>query len=232
MIFEDRDDAGQRLAEALAGLDLLERAERVVVLGVPRGGIPVGVRVALLLDVPFDVVVIRKLRSPHNLELGFGAVGPGGHVDVDQALVERLGLTTEEVEQEIADRSAAVRARLAVYRDVVAEVELTGATVIVVDDGIATGNTARQACSWARRADAEVVVLAVPVAPAGVADELGEVVDHVLVLSEPSEFLAVGQAYRDFEQLDDETVAAALSELVGPELSRQNAASGSDRPRR
>ncbi len=231
MIFEDRDEAGQRLAEALTGLEQLERAERVVVLGVPRGGIPVGVRVALLLDVPFDVVVVRKLRSPHNPELGFGAVGPGGHVEVEQTLVERLGLSSAEVEQEIADRNAAVAARLAVYRNVVPAVALTGATVIVVDDGIATGSTARQACSWARRAGATVIVLAVPVAPAGVADELVEDVEEVLVLSEPSEFLAVGQAYRDFEQLDDQAGVEALEELLVAEAARPNAASGPDQPR-
>ncbi|HEY8339238.1 MAG TPA: phosphoribosyltransferase family protein [Egibacteraceae bacterium] len=209
-VFEDRQDAGRQLARALASDPDIASADRVVVLGIPRGGLPVGAEVARALGAEFDVSVVRKLRAPQNPELGYGAVGPDGRVQLDEQLVARLGLTEEQVEAEIADRRAAVERRLAMFREVIPPVDLTGATVIVVDDGIATGGTARQACAFARAAGAARVILAVPVAPPGAAEELADAADRVLVLSQPAEFLAVGQAYRDFSQLTDEAALAAV----------------------
>lgn len=211
-VFEDRRDAGRRLAAALVDDDLVATAQRVVVLAIPRGGLPVGAEVAQALGAEFDVVVVRKLRTPHNPELGFGAVGPDGHVEIDQDLVERLGLTDEQIESEVKDRQRAITRRLALYRSVIPSVDLAGALAVVVDDGIATGGTARQACALARRLGAARVVLAVPVAPRRASVELGDAADRVLVLSEPAEFLAVGQAYKDFSQLDDPTTLEVLRE--------------------
>jgi putative phosphoribosyl transferase len=217
-VFEDRRDAGRRLAAALAAEDgLLTNAERVVVLAIPRGGLPVGAEVARELNAAFDVVVVRKLRTPQNPELGFGAVGSDGHVDIDQAMVSRLGLTEEQVQREIEDRRRVIGRRLELYRSVAPAVDLNGATVIVVDDGIATGGTAREACNLARRLGAATVVLAVPVAPPGAADELRQAADRVVVLSEPAEFLAVGQAYKEFSQLDDDASLEVLRELERPQ---------------
>lgn len=210
-VFEDRHDAGWRLAEALRDHPALAGAERVVVLAIPRGGLPVGAEVARALHAAFDVVVVRRLESPHNPELGFGAVGADGHVEVDDELVEELGLTPEEVAAEIADRTAAVERRVELFRAVAPPVDLTGAVVVVVDDGIATGGSAREACLLARRSGAAEVVLAVPVAPVGVVSELDGVADAVVVLSTPAEFLAVDQAYKDFAQLDDDDALAALA---------------------
>lgn len=209
-VFEDRVDAGLRLATALAVHPSITAATRIVVLGVPRGGIPVGAEIARALGAPLDVVVVRKLRSPHNPELGFGAVGPDGHVDLHHDLIRRLGLTEAEVQAEIADRHAAVDRRLALYRGSGPPADLAEAVVVVADDGVATGYSARLACAYARRAGARAVVFAAPVGPAEVLAELADVADDVVVLSTPEEFLSVGQAYVDFRQLSDDEVVAAL----------------------
>lgn len=212
-VFEDRTHAGIELGEELDKRGYGE-GNRVVVLAVPRGGLPVAIQVALALDADFGVAVVRKLRSPHNAELGFGAVGPDGHIDIDTDLVERLGLTKDQVDDEIANRKAAVEQRLAMYRRHVDDVDLADATVIVVDDGIATGVTASQALSLARRAGARIVVLASPVAPQGARQQLEGLADDVVILSTPEEFLSVGQAYREFEQLDDATALAEVDEAL------------------
>lgn len=214
-VFEDRREAGRLLADELASSGVLHDAERVVVLAIPRGGLPVGAEVARALEAEFDVVVVRKLRSPNNPELGFGAVAGDGHVELDDDLVAELGLTDEQVEAEVSDRTDAVRRRLDLYRDVTPGAELEGAVVVVVDDGIATGGTARQACLLARRGGAARVILAVPVAPRDVAEELRSVADEVVVLSCPAEFLAVDQAYREFMQLGDDDAIAALGTVKG-----------------
>lgn len=209
-VFADRTDAGRQLAARLADVPAVSAADRVVVLAVPRGGLPVGAEVARLLDAPLDVAVVRKLRSPANPELGYGAIDAEGHVDLDERTVERLGITREEIEAEVADRRERVQQRLALYREVTDRVEMTGACVVVVDDGIATGGTARQACAFARRAGAARVVMAAPVGPADVDQRLADVADEVVVLVHPVEFLSVSQAYEDFAMLDDEAAVDAV----------------------
>jgi putative phosphoribosyl transferase len=213
-VFLNRAEAGRALAEALVDHPELKDASRVVVLAIPRGGLPVGAAVARALGADLDVVVVRKLRAPHNAELGFGAVGPGGHVQLDERTVARLRITEEEIRAEVADRRAAVERRLGLYREVAPEVPLEGAVAIVVDDGIATGGTARQACTFARAAGATRVILAVPVGPPGTAERFAGAADAVVVLSQPAEFMAVGQAYQDFSQLDDEGALSALRSAV------------------
>lgn len=214
-VFEDRREAGRLLADALKDHGMLSGPSRVVVLAIPRGGLPVGAEVARALGAEFDVVVVRKLRSPHNPELGFGAVAADGHVEIDKELIAELGLTGAQIEDEVADRTEAVRRRLELYREAVPAVDLDGATVVVVDDGIATGGTAREACLMARRGGAAGVLLASPVAPRQVVEELREVADAIVVLSFPAEFLAVDQAYRAFPQLDDADAVATLADAAG-----------------
>jgi putative phosphoribosyl transferase len=169
--------------------------------------------VAHALGAAFDVVLVRKLRTPQDPELGFGAVGADGYVEIDENMVARLGLSQEEIQAEIEDRCQAIASRLDLFRSRLPAVDLRDATVIIVDDGIATGGTARQACHLARRAGAARVVVAVPVAPPHIAEEFTDVADRVLVLSEPAEFLAVGQAYKEFGQLDDETSLEVLRDF-------------------
>ena len=208
-VFEDRGDAGARLAEAIAGLDLLE-GRRVVVLAVPRGGLPVGARVAEALGAPLDVVVVRRVRAPHNPEIVLGAVGPDGVCDLDEELVAALGLEEGALEAEVDARRRAVAERLATFREVAEPVDLAGAVAVVVDDGVATGGTARAACAVARRLGADVVVLAVPVGPPEVEADLAEAADAVVVLTTPAELLGISQVYREFPALDDEASLATL----------------------
>lgn len=210
-VFEDRREAGRLLAAALRDAEVVGEGDRVVVLAIPRGGLPVGAEVADVLGAQFDVVIVRKLRSPNNPELDFGAAAGDGHVEVDEDVAAELGLTKSEIDAEVADRKAAVQRRLDLYRGVTPAVELAGAVVVVVDDGIATGHSARQACLLARRAGAARVVLAVPVAPLAIVEQLRDVTDRVVVLSSPTEFLAVDQAYRDFVPLDDDEALATLA---------------------
>jgi predicted phosphoribosyltransferase len=213
-VFDNRAEAGTQLGEALADHDAIRGARRVVVLAVPRGGLPVGVGVARRLGAELDVVVARKLRAPSNPEIGFGAVGSDGRVEVDEGIVERLGIPREAIEVEVADRREAVRRRLELYRSVVPELDLDGATVVVVDDGVATGGTVREACAVARRGGASIVVLAVPVAPADARARLADAADHLVILSTPAEFLGVSQAFAEFEQLDDEASIASLRSVA------------------
>lgn len=213
-VFDDREAAGRHLADALVKHPAVTGADRIVVLAVPRGGLPVGAVVARTLSADLDVAVARKLRAPSNPEIGFGAVGSDGRVEVDRDIVARLGITEAEIDEEVADRREAVRRRINLYRSVVPAVDLNGATVVVVDDGIATGGTAREACALARRGGATTVLLAVPVAPPGAADRLADAVDHLVILSTPAEFLGVAQAYVDFSQLDDEAATLALRSVT------------------
>ncbi|MFO8075123.1 MAG: phosphoribosyltransferase [Actinomycetota bacterium] len=210
MIFTDRTDAGRQLADALAEEPAIRDADRVCVLAVPRGGLPVGVEVARALGVPLDVSVARTLRSPHDPDIAFGAVAADGYVHIDEAEVERLGLSQEEIDAEVEDRRRRISRRMGIFREVLDPVDLEGAIVIVVDDGIATGATAMMACGMARRAGAAEVVVAVPVAPEDAEDRLTEWADRVLVLTTPAEFLAVSQAYQDYTQLSDEEILDLL----------------------
>lgn len=210
MIFEDRIDAGERLAEALkeyAGPD-------TVVLGIPRGGVIVAEVVARTLGVPLDVVVPRKVGAPGNPELGLGAVAPGVRV-LDPWLIERLGVTEEYLEREIAAEEAETVRRLRVYRGDRPPLDLAGKTAIVIDDGVATGGTAVAALRWARAQGASRVILAVPVAPPQTMERLRHEADAVVALATPEPFFAVGEWYRRFDQTSDEEVIEALRRAAG-----------------
>lgn len=210
-VFVDRAHAGRRLAEGLASHPLVRRAERLVVLAVPRGGLPVAAEVAPALGAPVDVAVLRRLRSPHNPELAFGAVGPNGHLVIDRELTARLGLTTEQIDAEIEDRSASLQRRLDAYRAHIPDADLTGATVVVVDDGIATGSTVRGAIALARHDGAAAVLVAVPVAPRDLTDEDLPGADALVVLTRPAEYLSVSQAYQEFPPVAAEDAIAAVA---------------------
>jgi predicted phosphoribosyltransferase len=209
-IFEDRVDAGQRLAEALKEL----AGAGTVVLGIPRGGVIVAEILARTLGVALDVVVPRKVRAPGNPELGLGAVAPGVRV-LDPWLIERLGVSEDYLEREVAAQEAETVRRLLTYRAGRPPVDLAGRTVIVVDDGVATGGTAVAALRWARAQGADWVVLAVPVAPPQTLDRLRHEADEVVALATPEPFLAVGEWYEVFDQTSDEEVVAALARAGG-----------------
>ncbi len=204
MLFADRVDAGRRLAEAVGHLAV----EDVVVLALPRGGVPVAYPVARALGAPLDVVVVRKLGMPSQPELALGAIGEGG-VRVLNDRTAPLAAADELAEVERRER-AELQRRARRFREGTEPVPVAGCTVIVVDDGIATGSTARAACQVVRAQGARRVVLAVPVAPDGVATWMRPDADEVVCLATPSGFRAIGQFYADFAQTSDEEVVELL----------------------
>ena len=209
MIFADRRDAGERLAQALRHL-----GPNALVLAIPRGGVIVGDVVARELGVPLDVVVPRKVGAPGNPELAIGAVAPGIRV-LDPRMIRGLGVSERYLEREIATQEAEIERRQQAYRSGRPQQRISGRVAIVVDDGVATGSTAVAALRWARAEGAERVVLAVPVAPPQTIERLRAEADEVVALETPQPFLAVGEWYRDFDQTTDEQVVWALARSTG-----------------
>jgi putative phosphoribosyl transferase len=208
MVYSTREEAGRILARRLmsyAGAD-------VVVLGIPRGGPPVARQVADALSAPLDVVVVRKLGAPGQPELGIGAVVDGDHPRAifNQDIVEHLGVSGEYVEAEIRRQLKEVNRREAAYRGGRKKIPLAGKTVIVIDDGIATGSSVRAALRGVRRQKPKRLILAVPVAPSETIEALRSEADEIVCLETPAGFYAVGQFYRDFHQISDEEVREIL----------------------
>ncbi|MFE4369612.1 phosphoribosyltransferase family protein [Streptomyces sp. NPDC056835] len=210
MRFADRTTAGIQLAGEVARL----RLDDPVVLGLPRGGIPVAYQVARVLGAPLDVIAVRKLGVPSRPELGFGAIGEGGVriLNDDVVRAARLG-PRERAAVELAERTA-LDGRLRAYRAERPSTALTGRTVVIVDDGIATGSTASAACEVARARGAAQVVLAIPVAPPGAVAELSGEADEVVCLYSPDYFGSVGQWYTDFSQTSDAEVIELLNDRL------------------
>lgn len=206
MRFRDRVDAGRRLAERLSYL----RGEDVVVLGLPRGGVPVAFEVARALDAPLDVIVVRKLGVPFQPELAMGAIGEGGARIVNREVVSAARVSEAEfaVVEERERVELGQRARR--FRGKRPRISLEGRTVVVVDDGIATGSTARAACQVARAQGATRVILAVPVAPPASVERLSGDADEVICLDTPEPFFGVGHFYSDFSQIKDTEVVDLL----------------------
>ncbi|WP_030925853.1 phosphoribosyltransferase family protein [Streptosporangium amethystogenes] len=212
-MFVDRHDAGVRLAERLTGL---VTEENVVVLGLPRGGVPVAFEVAQALGAPLDVIVVRKLGVPFQPELGFGAVGEGGIRVINSDVVRLADVTNAEMATVEKREQAEVLRRALRFRADRAPVDLTGRTVIVVDDGIATGGTARAACQVAHARGASRVILAVPVGTPDTIARLREDADEVICLETPTALWAIGAWYADFTQTTDEQVIELLQRAAPP----------------
>jgi putative phosphoribosyl transferase len=204
--FRDRHDAGVLLAAALGHL----RGDDPVVLALPRGGVPVGFEVARALDAPLDVVVVRKLGVPLQRELGMGAIGEGGVRVLDPTMVRAARITPDDLERIEARERTELERRVRAYRGDRPIVAIEGRTAIVVDDGIATGGTARAAVLVVRAYGAGCVVLAVPVAAPESVRELEEIADEVVALATPSPMVAIGPWYRHFDQTTDEEVRMLL----------------------
>lgn len=207
MVYADRRDAGRKLAGVLA--HYADKAP--IILALPRGGVVVGYEVARALGAPLDVVVARKLGSPHNPEFGFGAVGPGGARYVDEETVRRLGLSAARIDQIVERETKEVERRLARYRGARALPDVSARTAIIVDDGLATGVTARAAVRVVRQWAPAALVLAAPVSAPETAAALRPDVDELVCPHTPAGFMAVGQYYLDFSQTQDEEVMELLA---------------------
>ncbi|MFD3467799.1 phosphoribosyltransferase family protein [Streptomyces sp. NPDC058682] len=216
MLFTHRAEAGERLAEALRYL----KAEHPVVLGLPRGGVPVAYRVARALGAPLDVIVVRKLGVPYHRELGFGAIGEGGVRVLSEDIVRGSRLGPQDIEAVERAETAELARQATRFRGDRPRVPLEGRTVIVVDDGIATGATAVAACEVVRAQGAARVVLAVPVAPPDAVARLGTAADEVVCLATPHAFRAVGEWYQDFSQTPDEEVVFLLARAAADPVTR------------
>jgi len=207
MLFRDRQDAGRRLAERLGPI-----SGDVLVLGLPRGGIPVAYEVARSLQAPLDVFVVRKLGVPGQEELAMGAIATGNVRVVNRDVVDALRIPPRILDQVAESEALELERRERSYREGRPAPSVAGKTVILVDDGLATGSTMRAAVAALRQLGPARIVVAVPVAAASTCQELRAEVDEVVCLATPEPFLAVGRFYEDFSQTMDDEVRALLAE--------------------
>jgi putative phosphoribosyl transferase len=219
MIFVNRVDAGQKLARKL---DAYARRENVLILGIPRGGVPVAFQVAAELGVPLDVFVVRKLGVPWHEELAFGAIATGGIRVLDGQIVEEAGISDLEIELIAAKERQELNRRESAYRGGRPPLNLKGKTVILVDDGIATGASTLAGITALRELKPARIVLAAPIAPAATYSRLRREVDDLICLDTPESFHAIGEFYEDFSQVSDEEVTNLLQ--LNSELSTHEVA--------
>lgn len=205
-MFRDRVDAGRQLARRLS----VYATFRPVVVALPRGGVPVAAEIADHLGAPLDVIVVRKIGLPWQPELAIGAIVEGDVCIVNHALIDEAGVRGDELEAAIARERVELERRVLAYRGGRSPLRLDGRVVILVDDGLATGYTARAAIELIRRRGASRVVLAVPVAPEDSVATMGRVADEFVVLQRPPGFLSIGEHYEDFRQTSDDEVVASL----------------------
>jgi putative phosphoribosyl transferase len=232
MSFKDRADAGRRLGERLSYL----RGQSVVVLGLPRGGVPVAFEVARALGAPLDLIVVRKLGVPWQPELAMGAIGEDAVRVINDEVMRNAGVSDRELAAVETRERAELERRARRFRDNRKREPLEMRTVVIVDDGIATGSTARAACQVARAQGAARVVLAVPVAPPEWRSRFAGVADELVALETPASFFAVGQVYADFSQTTDSEVLECLdrarSSVADASAVRNRAVADDDPPMR
>jgi len=206
LLFVDRSDAGRRLAERL---DFL-RDENLVVLGLPRGGVPVAYEVAIAFDAPLDVIVVRKLGLPQNPEVAMGAIGEGGTRVIDSEITQLAHVSPIELERVERVESDELASRVMRFRAGRRRLDLQGRTALIIDDGLATGSTARVACIVARQLGASRIIVAAPVASPEAASRILDEADLFVCLQTPVPFRAVGAHYIDFSQTADSEVVLLL----------------------
>lgn len=212
VLFANREDAGERLGKALARF----RGQRPLVLGIPRGGVPVAAQVAKALDGDLDVIVARKLGSPFSPELAVGAVTADGLRYLNAQTIEELGVPADYLDQVTKEKRAEAEARERRFRAGKAPLSVEGRTVILVDDGLATGSTMIAAARSVRARHPQRLVIAIPVAPRETCDAMRAEADEVTCLEMPEFFMAVGLHYRDFSQTEDEDVERILDAWRAP----------------
>lgn len=208
MLYHDRSDAGRELARKL--VNYYDRPD-VIVLALPRGGVPVGYEVAKALKAPLDVFVVRKLGTPGQPELAMGAIASGGVRVLNEQVISALAIPEHLIEVVAREETEELRRRELQYRGTRPPIEARGKTVILVDDGLATGSTMKAAARALRLQGAARIVIAVPVAAAQSGEAVRAEADEVVCGATPDQFWAVGQWYRDFEQTTDEEVRDLLT---------------------
>jgi len=212
MRFRDRQEAGQLLAQALA---FLKGEKDVIVLGIPRGGVVVAAEVAWAIGAPLEVYITRKIGAPYNPELAIGAIASSGDVVLDKALMTSLGVSPEYVQDETERQRREIERRLRKYRGNRPAQKLEGKTILLVDDGIATGATTLAAIRALKKQKPAELILAVPVGPPDTVARLREEVDKLVCLETPHLFWAVGAFYVVFDQTSDEEVVRLLQGSQG-----------------
>ena len=206
MIYKDRHDAGRALAEKLKKY----ADENPVIIGIPRGGVVLGYEVAKALNAPLDIIVARKIGAPQNPELGIGAIAPGKVTILNNELVSMLSVSKQQLERIIEQETSEMNRRINVYRKGLPDLDLNNKTVIVVDDGIATGISTMAAIASIKLSKPKKIILAVPVCPSDSVNKFEENVDEFICLNARADFYAVGQYYDNFEQTTDEEVIDLL----------------------
>ena len=209
-LFRDRHDAGQRLVQKLLHY---RQAENTVVIALPRGGVVVGYDISLALRLPLDVFITRKLGAPSNPELAMGALAETGYRHMNEDVIREYHVSKAEMDEEILCQESEVRRRIERYRGGRTLSSLKGQTVILVDDGIATGATFYASLGALLKAETARIVAAVPVAPPRVLAELKMLVDEVVVLHTSEWFFGIGQFYEQFPQVEDEEVIMCLEKV-------------------
>ena len=208
MRFQDRREAGQLLAERL---EFLRGREGLLVLGIPRGGVVVGAEIARALDVPLDVFIARKLGAPGNPELAVGAVTSSSEVVLDQELVATLGVGQSYLVAEIKRQHIEIQRRMKAYRGDQPVPDFKDKTIVLTDDGVATGATMRASIQALKVTELRELIVALPVGPPDTIQELADMVDRMICLHTPTFFWAVGGFYADFDQTSDAEVIQLLS---------------------
>lgn len=205
-MIQNRTQAG----EALVGKLQANASKSAVVIGLARGGVPVARAIALAIHIPVDVLVVKKIGSPSDAELGIGAVAPDGVTFIDWRTAHRVGADEEYIKSQITKLNDQIRQKTAFYRKGKKSYQLRDKTVILVDDGAATGATLEAAIKWLRAKKARKIIVALPVAPADVVSKIKPEVDQLVVLETPKTFGSVGEFYSDFTQVEDGDVVKLL----------------------
>jgi putative phosphoribosyl transferase len=209
-LFKNRRQAGELLGRSLRTLPALQDVTDIQVIGLPRGGVPVGYEVAQKIGTGLDVLIVRKLGVPGHEELAMGAIASGGIQVLNRDVVDSLSISEKEIEQVALQEEREIFRRNSLYRDGKPRINVRGKVVILVDDGLATGSTMRAAVRTLRNDQPKLLIVAVPVAPASTCQQLRRDVDELVCLHTPENFLSVGLWYDEFEQTSDEEVRELL----------------------
>ncbi len=210
MMFKDRHHAGILLAKKLEDFD---SCDNCIIFAIPRGGVVVGAEVARRLHLPMDLIITKKIRAPYNPELAIGSIDPAGKINVDQTLVSRLNVSSAHLQIAAETTLAQIKKQLEQYRKSADYPNLEHITAIVVDDGVATGQTVMAAIGFLRDLKVQRIIVATPVIAPSTLSELNELADEVRYVLCEEHFFAVGQFYRDFTQVNDEQVINIMTDI-------------------